>query len=139
MTPTALELCDDNLDQVVQFDLSDSVTELLNGIEVSDVVISYYETEENASSSNNAINTPMAYSNISNPQTVWIRVEYPETGCEKLTSLELIVNPLPVIAQPTPLAICDDLVADAFTAFDLTVKNTEITLGDGSLDRKSVV
>ena len=134
VTPTALELCDDNLDQVVQFDLSDSVTELLNGIEVSDVVISYYETEENASSSNNAINTPMAYSNISNPQTVWIRVEYPETGCEKLTSLELIVNPLPVIAQPTPLAICDDLVADAFTAFDLTVKNTEITLGDGSLE-----
>ena len=134
VAPTALELCDDNLDQVVQFDLSDSVTELLNGIEVSDVVISYYETEANASSSNNAISTPMAYSNIGNPQTVWVRVEYPETGCEKLTSLELIVNPLPVIAQPTPLAICDDLVADAFTAFDLTVKNTEITLGDGSLE-----
>ena len=134
LTPTALELCDDNLDQVVQFDLSDSVTELLNGIELSDVVISFYETEANASSSNNAISTPLAYSNISNPQTVWVRVEYPVTGCEKLTSLELIVNPLPVIVQPTPLALCDDLLADAFTIFDLTVKNTEITVGDGSLE-----
>ena len=134
LTPTALELCDDNLDQVVQFDLSDSVTELLNGIELSDVVISFYETQANASSSNNAISTPLAYSNISNPQTVWVRVEYPVTGCEKLTSLELIVNPLPVIVQPTPLAICDDLLADAFTVFDLTVKNTEITVGDGSLE-----
>ncbi len=134
LTPTALELCDDNLDQVVQFDLSDSVTELLNGIELSDVVISFYETQANASSSNNAISTPLAYSNISNPQTVWVRVEYPVTGCEKLTSLELIVNPLPVIVQPTPLALCDDLLADAFTVFDLTVKNTEITVGDGSLE-----
>ena len=134
LTPTALELCDDNLDQVVQFDLSDSVTELLNGIELSDIVISFYETELNASSSNNAISTPLAYSNISNPQTVWVRVEYPGPGCEKLTSLELIVNPLPVIVQPTPLALCDDLLADAFTIFDLTVKNTEITVGDGSLE-----
>ena len=134
LTPTALELCDDNLDQVVQFDLSDSVTELLNGIELSDVVISFYETEANASSSNNAISTPLAYSNISNPQTVWVRVEYPVTGCEKLTSLELIVNPLPVIVQPTPLALCDDAVADSFTSFDLTLKNTEITVGDGSLE-----
>mgnify|MGYP000185399929 CR=1 FL=1 len=67
-------------------------------------------------------------------QQIEVQFQYPEIGCEKLTSLELIVNPLPVIAQPTPLAICDDLVADAFTAFDLTVKNTEITLGDGSLE-----
>ena len=139
LTPTALELCDDNLDEVVQFNLSDRVVELLDGIAFSDVVISFYETEANASSSNNAISTPLAYSNISNPQTVWIRVEYlpgPVTGpgCEKLTSLELIVNPLPVIVQPTPLAICDDALADAFTVFDLTLKNTEITVGDGSLE-----
>ena len=139
LTPTALELCDDNLDEVVQFNLSDRVLELLDGIAFSDVVISFYETEANASSSNNAISTPLAYSNISNPQTVWIRVEYlpgPVTGpgCEKLTSLELIVNPLPVIVQPTPLAICDDALADAFTVFDLTLKNTEITVGDGSLE-----
>ena len=134
ITPTALELCDDNLDQVVQFDLSDRVVELLDGIALSDVVISFYETEANASSSSNAISTPLAYSNISNPQTVWVRVEYPVTGCEKLTSLELIVNPLPVIVQPTPLALCDDAVADSFTSFDLTLKNTEITVGDGSLE-----
>ena len=138
ITPTALELCDDNLDQVVQFDLSDRVIELLDGIALSDVLISFYETQANASSSNNAIITPLAYSNISNPQTVWVRVEYPDPvtgiGCEKLTSLELIVNPLPVIVQPTPLAVCDDLVADSFTAFDLTLKDAEITLGDGSLE-----
>ena len=139
LTPTALELCDDNLDEIVQFDLSDRVGELLNGIALSDVEISFYKTEEDASSSNNAISTPLAYSNISNPQTVWIRVEYPPapaqvSGCEKLTSLELIVNPLPVIVQPTPLPLCDDAVADSFTAFDLTIKNTEITLGDGSLE-----
>jgi gliding motility-associated-like protein len=39
-----------------------------------------------------------------------------------------------VIVQPTPLALCDDAVADSFTSFDLTLKNTEITVGDGSLE-----
>jgi gliding motility-associated-like protein len=132
--PTALALCDDNTDEVVQFNLNNSIPGLLDGIALSDVAISFYETEANAALSTNAISTPMAYSNLSNPQLVWVRVEYVSTGCEKLSSLELIVNPLPIISQPTPLAICDDSVADALTAFDLTQKNTEITLGDGSLE-----
>ena len=131
---TALALCDDNTDEVVQFNLNNSIPGLLDGIALSDVAVSFYETEANAALSTNAISTPMAYSNLSNPQLVWVRVEYVSTGCEKLSSLELIVNHLPIISQPTPLAICDDSVADALTAFDLTQKNTEITLGDGSLE-----
>src|SRR5690606_18416867 len=38
----------------------------------------------------------------------------------------------PVAIQPTPLSLCDDEVDDEITVFDLTVKNTEITGGEGS-------
>ena len=45
---------------------------------------------------------------------MYIRVENIVTGCYNTVALPLLVNPLPVIVQPTPLAVCDDLVADSF-------------------------
>ncbi|NRD24980.1 hypothetical protein HNV10_17165, partial [Winogradskyella litoriviva] len=58
----------------------------------------------------NAISTPTAYTNTEAfTQTIWVRVEDNMTleGCYKLTSLELIVNPLPVLVTPGPIELCD--------------------------------
>jgi gliding motility-associated-like protein len=135
LTPDTLEVCDDDFDGFGLFDLSLSNEQILNGLDPLEFEVTYYEVLENAETATSPIATPFSYTNL-NPTNheVYVRVENIISGCYNTVALPLLVNPLPTIVLPTPLAICDDLVADAFTAFDLTVKNTEITLGDGSLE-----
>jgi gliding motility-associated-like protein len=137
--PQALEFCDDlTPDGRIVFDLTVRAADILNGLDPLQYVLSYYETQADAEAATAAIGLPTAYTNTTPVnQVVWVRVEDTTTagGCYKLTSLELIVNPLPVAIQPTPLELCDDLgevPGDAFTAFDLTVKDVEITGGNAS-------
>ena len=135
LTPDILEVCDDDFDGFGLFDLSLANEQLLNGLDPLEFEVTYYETPENAETATSPIATPFSYTNL-NPTNheVYVRVENIITGCYNTALLPLLVNPLPIIVLPTPLALCDDLVADAFTVFDLTVKNTEITVGDGSLE-----
>ncbi|MBT8272853.1 MAG: T9SS type B sorting domain-containing protein, partial [Bacteroidia bacterium] len=128
----ALVDCDDNADGFIQFDLTQVEPQVLNGLDPLLFTITYYETQANADAATLAIGVPASYTNITNPQTLWIRVEDNATGCYSLTSLDLLVNPLPVLVQPTPLELCDDAVADEITVFDLTVKDGEITSNNGS-------
>ncbi|NNL42995.1 MAG: T9SS type B sorting domain-containing protein, partial [Desulfobacterales bacterium] len=130
--PDALVDCDDNADGFIQFDLTQVEPQVLNGLDPLLFTITYYETQANADAATLAIGVPASYTNITNPQTLWIRVEDNATGCYSLTSLDLLVNPLPVLVQPTPLELCDDAVADEITVFDLTVKDGEITSNNGS-------
>ncbi len=51
-------------------------------------------------------------------------------GCYKLTSLELIVNPLPVLVTPAPLELCDDNnPGNQQEGFTLELANEEILAG----------
>lgn len=135
LDPTPLEVCDDDTDEFAQFNLTTKEGEFLNGIADSDVDISYYETQADAQAETFEIATPTDYTNLSNPQTVWIRVAYNATGCEKLISLELIVNPLPVLVTPSPLRLCDDNApGDEQEAFTLEDRETEILNGQTGLD-----
>ena len=135
LDPTPLEVCDDDTDEFAQFNLTINEGEFLNGIADSDVDISYYETQADAQTETFEIATPTDYTNLSNPQTVWIRVAYNATGCEKLISLELIVNPLPVLVTPSPLRLCDDNApGDEQEAFTLEDRETEILNGQTGLD-----
>ncbi|WP_302476785.1 choice-of-anchor L domain-containing protein [Winogradskyella undariae] len=139
--PTALEFCEDinSFDGYISFDLTSKSSEVLNGQDETQYILSYYENESDAESGTNAIPNPSVYTNnVPFNQIIWIRVEYHTSagGCYKITNLELIVNPLPVAIQPTQLSLCDDLgetPGDEFTVFDLTVKDDEITGGNGSL------
>ncbi|MDA9875365.1 T9SS type B sorting domain-containing protein [Flavobacteriaceae bacterium] len=135
LDPTPLEVCDDDTDEFAQVNLTINEGEFLNGIADSDVDISYYETQADAQAETFEIATPTDYTNLSNPQTVWIRVAYNATGCEKLISLELIVNPLPVLVTPSPLRLCDDNApGDEQEAFTLEDRETEILNGQTGLD-----
>ena len=61
---------------------------------------------------------------------LWVRVEDNITGCYKLTTLELIVNALPVLVQPAPLELCDDNnPGDEMEAFMLEDATDEILNG----------
>ncbi|MDA0178309.1 choice-of-anchor L domain-containing protein [Mesoflavibacter profundi] len=139
ITPTALEECDDDTDGLVAFDLIQSNDEILNlldsdssnDINPSDVTISYYQTQADAQTPSNAIATPSNYTNTTpNMETIWVRVEYNATGCYKLTELDLIVNPLPVLVQPDQLNLCDyNNPGDEQEAFTLEDANAQILNG----------
>ena len=127
---TPLEECDDDTDEIAQFDLTEAETEVLNGLDPTLFTVTYHETQANAEAGTNAILVPTSYTNITNPQTIWIRVEDNATGCYKVTSLELIVNALPVLVQPDPLELCDvNNPGDEMEAFTLEDANAQILNG----------
>ncbi|WP_431137663.1 T9SS type B sorting domain-containing protein, partial [Psychroserpens mesophilus] len=130
--PTPLEECDDvSADGFAQFDLTSKDAELLDGLDPLQYLVTYYETQANAEAGTNAILNPVNYTNTTAfNQTLWVRVEDVTNGCYKLTTLDLIVNALPVLLQPTPLALCDDNnPGDEIEAFTLEDANAEMLNG----------
>ena len=107
--PTPLQVCDDSTDDgFAQFDLTTKNAEVLDGLDAAQYAVSYYEQESDAEVPTGAVATPNAYTNtVAFNQTLWVRVDDTANGCYKLTTLELIVNALPVLVQPTPLTLCD--------------------------------
>ena len=135
LDPEPLEVCDDDTDGIALFDLSLANNQILNGLAPLDFEITYYESFADAELKSNQITTPQTYTNTApTNQTIFTRVENIATECFKAIALPLVVNPLPVIVQPTQMELCDDAVADQRTLFDLTLKNSEITVNDGSLE-----
>ncbi len=122
--PSDLSLCDADNDGFEQFDLTILEAEIIGN--QTNVSVSFYETLVDAEDGVNAI--PSLYTNISNPQTIFARVEG-STGNYDTTSFDLIVNPTPAVVEPSPLELCDDN-GDEITVFDLTVKDSEITGGN---------
>src|SRR5690606_1116801 len=118
--PDDLAVCDDDFDGFVTWDLTTQTPEIL--VNVVDE-ISYYTSQANAQSGTNAIANPDAFSNTTNPQTIWVRVEN-EHGCFIVTSFDLIVNPLPQITAPDDLIVCSE---DTTTQWNLTVQNSVIS------------
>ncbi|MEY8847354.1 hypothetical protein AB9K26_00945, partial [Psychroserpens sp. XS_ASV72] len=105
MDPTPLEVCDDvSADGFAQFDLTSKDSEILDGLDPAQYLVTYYEVEANADLGINAIGIPTSYTNTTAfMQTLWVRVEDTANGCHKLTTLDLVVNALPVLVQPSPL------------------------------------
>src|SRR5690606_35246301 len=91
----------------------------------------YYTDPMDADNGTNKIVVPSAYTNTSNPQTIYVRVEDTATECYDTfdNSFELYVEELPMVIDPAPLALCDDDYASnpEQVIFDLTVKEGEIT------------
>jgi gliding motility-associated-like protein len=54
----------------------------------------YFLTEADATNNTNAIGTPAAYVNVSNPQTIYTRVENVLSGCFGIVSFDLILEDL---------------------------------------------
>jgi hypothetical protein len=118
------ELCDDiPLNDEAEFDLS-SQNELITGGNPF-LSVSYHLSQTDAD--NNVI-LPEPYSNISNPQTIVVRVEDNTTGCFETFIMDLLVIPPPDIFQPDPLEFCDP-DNDGFGEFMLTDADSQVTGG----------
>ncbi|NRR91886.1 T9SS type A sorting domain-containing protein [Winogradskyella undariae] len=122
---TSLELCDDNADEIAVFDLT------VNNLEITQVntdwTVAYYETQSDAQAQMNMISNSIAYTNTSNPQTLFAAVTDTNTGCVGITPLTIRVlpNPSGAMGNPSDIMLCDD-DNDGITDFDLTLNEGEI-------------
>ncbi|WP_178991757.1 Ig-like domain-containing protein [Winogradskyella schleiferi] len=131
--PTTIEpfiICDMDSNGFTQFDLTTKNSEIIGT--QTDVTITYHVSEADALSGNGPISTPGSYTNSSNPQTIFVRLENDNNICFDIGSFEIGVALPPEAIQPAPLEICDDEIADEITVFDLAMKNDEITGGEAS-------
>ena len=128
ITPNDFEYCDEDADGYGLFDLTELDAEITGTL--SNLIISYHETEAEALNNVNAIVGD--YSNIvPYQQTIYVRIEDTTitTPCYRYLEFQLIVNDVPQIElNPEPLEVCDD-DTDGFAVFDLSLSDTEILNG----------
>ncbi len=106
-TPIDLEECDDDDDEIVDFNLSDNTSQILGNQNATNFTVIYFETFEDSESGENSLNENyLAY----NEQVIYARVENNTTGCYSNTQFQTIVHPLPIIDIPESVTLClDDL------------------------------
>jgi len=127
--PWPLSLCDYNNsgDEQEPFDLTLAIPQIV-GTQTG-MVVSYYLTLAQAQAGNSTNALPNTYTNISNGQTIYVRVTNSTTGCYSTTTLDLLVNPLPTpIAPLNAVFECDDNT-DGLANFDLSVLVPSILAG----------
>src|SRR5690606_3799788 len=137
--PDPLIGCDDNGDGVVIFDLTEVEPQVFTNFGDTwpdDYTIAYYETQEDADAGIDNIDPANAYPNIDSPsQIIYIVVEDIDNGCQKQTTLKLMINDVPAIFEPDPLELCDyNNPGDGVEEFDLSATIPQITGGDTSID-----
>jgi len=102
----ALTICDSATTGI--FDLTDNTAAVTAPIG-NNYTLTYFLTEQAAIDNidGTAISTPTAYTNISNPQTIYVRAQNNTSGCFGVTSFELMLNDLtPEFTLPADFSIC---------------------------------
>lgn len=127
--PSPLSLCDDGPQTIIEttvFDLTvknNEITQNLPGHTVT-----YYPSYADALAGTNAIADPTAYTNVTNAQTIGVKVTTPH-GCSSYTTLDIRVLPLPTPnSSPATLVMCDNF-NNGTGSFDLTLNETYIGNG----------
>ncbi|HKK12882.1 MAG TPA: T9SS type B sorting domain-containing protein, partial [Flavobacteriaceae bacterium] len=126
--PGDLILCDDNNPGGLQevFDLTVNEAYIVNG--QAGVTATYYVSQTDAEGGTNTIPNPSAYSNISSPQTIYVRITDDITGCYTVVTFDLLVSPAPQATAISDFVVCEDN-STGFYDFDLESKTLEILNG----------
>jgi len=130
--------CDDSSsDEIEDFNLEIQTPIVLGDQNPSDFAVTYHLSLNDAQMGVGALSSP--YYNISNPQTIFIRIEDvnavgSNSGCFVTTSFDLVISgPLPT-ALSEDFALCDDFSRDEVESFDLESHSPTILDGqDGSM------
>lgn len=89
--PNNLLECDDNGDGFMQFDLTAQDADIIGN--QTDVVVTYHISQDDADNNLSPLSSP--YTNVINPQTIYVRVEDTLSGCFSTTTFDLIVGLIP--------------------------------------------
>ncbi|WP_335964663.1 choice-of-anchor L domain-containing protein [Galbibacter sp. PAP.153] len=113
--------CDNDYNGSTVFDLtSDNINVL--GIRQEDVVLGYFENENDAENNTDPIAVPEAYVNTTNPQTVYVRATNTISNCYLVVPLELQVALPPTLSTFGTMMYCS---TDNGT-IDLTAMNNSL-------------
>jgi gliding motility-associated-like protein len=105
--PNNIFVCDDNNDDISNFDFSTQNTDILNGQDNTLFEVKYYSTLNNAMSDTNPITG--TYQNTSVPQTIHARVQnIGNPNCFALTQFQIGVYDSPMIVSLANFEACDD-------------------------------
>ncbi|EDP97880.1 choice-of-anchor L domain-containing protein [Kordia algicida OT-1] len=115
--------CDDESnDGVFEFNFQGTILPSIQN-SLGYVAVEFYTTETDRDNSTNPIDITVPFSNTSNPQEIFIRLIDTETGCEEISSFDLVVNPNVTAPEVGTLTFCDtndDMIAqidlNVFTA-----------------------
>ncbi|CAM3498171.1 T9SS type B sorting domain-containing protein [Flavobacterium gelidilacus] len=126
-TPNAIFICDDiSNDGIGVFNLAQNNSVVLGSQNASSFTVTYYVNQTDADNAISPLNNN--YTNISNPQTIFVRIQNnTNTNCFATTSFQIGLYKMPIANQPQNLHICD-AGNDATETFDLS-QQTSIVLG----------
>lgn len=107
--PTPITLCDDDIQDPEQeiFDLTAKIPEIIG--EQEGLLVTFHLDYDTAVANEDAIENPYEYVNAPPVETIFVRVTNVETGCYRIVLLDVRVEPLPIILEPTldDLTVCD--------------------------------
>lgn len=108
--PQPYTLCDEETlnDGKEEFDLTSVIPEITGGAD--GVTVTFHHTYDDAVAGTDAIITPEAYTNnIPAVEPIYVKVADNETGCYRIVLLDIRVEPLPQLSNPTAdeLTVCD--------------------------------
>ena len=117
-TPNDLTQQDTDNDGIMTFDLT--VNEPVIAGATTGLVFTYYETMADAQAATNAVTN--TFTNVTNPDVIYVRVEDPATGCVEFTSFNLLVT--------SPMGSCfaagpDQVIDCGIPCVDLTTNYTD--------------
>ncbi|MDP5082257.1 MAG: choice-of-anchor L domain-containing protein, partial [Winogradskyella sp.] len=117
-----VEVCDENNDNKEDFNFSNIALNIIN--EIPDVIITFYETEDDRDNQINPINPNVPYENLSNPQSIYFTITSPT--CTEEAEIELILNPVIEFQSISSQTVCDE-DQDGFTTTDLSQFDALVT------------
>lgn len=126
LTPPDLSVCDNDADGEEVFNLEDQIPAILNGQDPALFNITFHNTEFEASANTNTIANPDSYTNTSNPETIYVRVEkVAEITCFDTVSFQLILNDAADLSGnlPSEVILCS---GDEFPILDATPLDTTL-------------
>jgi len=126
--PQDLVACDVDNDDVENFDLESQIAEILDGQDPALFNITFHLSQFDAEANQNAIATPDTYQNVSNPETIYVRVEkVDEPSCFNTVDFDLILNEVFDLSGNLPSSV-DLCSTESFPVLDATPVDPNIDL-----------
>lgn len=121
-----VSLCDDQSnDGSVLLELNQFNTAILQDQSTTDSNITYHLSQNEADTNSNPLSNN--FSTISNPQSLFVRVESQENSeCYDTTQFSIFINEALTVSQVQDLYKCEDTINSDIATFDLTVQTDQI-------------
>ena len=115
-SPGSFLICDDpSNDGRGMFDFSEKIDQMALG-STTNLDIRFFSSEQNAIDNTGAL--PLNYTNTSNPEQIFVRIENVDSKCVIIEDFGINVVAAPSLSEAEPLAECDDDY-DGTTLFNL--------------------